>query len=287
MADEPTVYADSVNLTDQLDSGIAEYLRENLVLMPLVHQVQFTRGSDSVKLRQKGTVAATTAAEATAHAMDDYEQSTPGTLQVQEVKVYIEHSYKAQKFGMTTTEELIDAMGYAVMKKVETDLIALADGFATEVGSTTVDLTPEVLRTSFYNLDLSNVPGPYASVLHATQISDVQQDLLAAAADVWGNPNVNLSILGGQPPQINGLKGVFLDVPIFRSNLTKSINGGDDWAGLTANPQMALAFATDDRGIVTEIDRNIEKGVLQLAAYMFYDTGEYIDLAGVQVTSDQ
>lgn len=285
-----TTFSDDVSVAAFVENGIAEYLHANSVMLALVNKIPFVRGSDSVKQRQKGSFTATTATEATDHATSQYTRTALPTLQVQEVKVYAELSYKARDYSTITPQEMAEEAGKAVLKKLEQDILGLADGFSTTVGATGVDVTPAVLKSSFYELEANDVPGRYVHVGHPRSLHDVTDDLIdatAGAASFWANPNASLSILNGNAPQMNGYKGEYLGVDIFSTTNTESVNVGADWANLTCNPQLAISFGEDGRGIIVEIDRDIKKGVVQIAVFSFYDTKERIDGAGVYVVGDQ
>ena len=286
MANE-TVHADGVNIDALLDDAIMEHLRAQITVLNWVHRVSFERGSDSKKLRKRGSFTATTAAEATPHAKSQYKQVHLGTLAVQEVKVYAELSDKGRDFSMITVDEMAIEGALAVMDKVEQDACGLFDGFSTDVGLTLTALNAKTLRRALYNLRVNNVPGPYVFVLHPTQIDDVQDHIQDAGAANWGNPNVDFSILNGAPIRENGLAGSYLQVPVYSTTNVEGINTDDDWCGAALNPMRAIAFGEDGRGIRSRLDEDIEAGVTQIAVSMFYDVEEREDEALVQIISAQ
>ena len=57
MANE-TVHADGVNIDALLDDAIMEHLRAQITVLNWVHRVSFERGSDSKKLRKRGSFTA-------------------------------------------------------------------------------------------------------------------------------------------------------------------------------------------------------------------------------------
>lgn len=289
MANE-TEYSNAIT-SALIAADVAEYLRDNSVMIGKGRPVPFQRGvSDQVKLRQAGSVTATTSTESTAHAKSEYTQSSPATLQVAEAKVYMELSDRARDFSPLTVQELVSEAGAAIVDKVDVDGLALASGFSTSVGSTGVDLTADVLRLATYNLRLAKVKGAPLIILHPTQISDVQADIISSSGAVWGGPNVQLSILNGRTPGAgSGYVGSFLEVDVFSSTNTESINSDVDWAGLCLDPRRALAFGVDAQGIRVKIDETskIQEGLTGISVAMYYDWKEADNAAGVQIISDQ
>lgn len=282
-----TEFSNGINVAAFLDPEIMDVLRAQITVLNWVRRVNFQRPSDSMKVRKRGTMTATTATESTDHALSEYTQSLLATLQVQEVKVYAELSDKGREFSAITLEEMAQEAATAVLQYVEQATCGLFDGFSRSVGTTGEQLTPQVLRRALYNLRVADVPGPYVIVLHPTQIDDVQDNIQSAGAALWGNPMVDFSILNGAPVKENGLAGSYLQVPVYSTTNCESINTDADWSGAALNPQRAIAFGEDGRGIRSEVDRNIKKGVTQLAVNLFFDVKEAEDLSGVGIVSAQ
>lgn len=282
-----TEYNHGVNIDALLEPAIMNNLRPKLVALAAVGRVPFQRGSDSVKLRKRGMLTATTAAEATDHTVSPYNQVLLGTLVVQQVKVYAELSDKADSFSMINLPEIAEEASIAVAQKVEQDILGLADGFSNQVGTSGNPLSPQVLRAALYNLDLNDVDGDRIIVLHSTQLDDVLDAIQTAGAAVWGNQNTDFTILNGRSLLPSGFKGTYLEVPVFQTNNVEGINADADWCGMACNARRAIAFGEDDRGIRVETDRNIKKGVTALSVDLFYDVKEREDASGVGIVSGQ
>jgi hypothetical protein len=287
MGANDTEFDHGVNVAAWLEPSIMDNLKAMLVALTAVGRVSFERGSDSVKLRQRGKMTATTAAEATDHATSPSSQVLLGTLVVQQVKVFAEFSDKGQKFSMIDIPEIAMEAADAVAQKVEQDILGLADGFSKQVGTTGNPLSPQVLRSAFYNLDLSDVSGSRIVILHPTQVDDVLDALQTAGAAMWGNQNVDFTILNGRSLEPGGYKGTYLGVPVFQTTNVEGINNDDDWCGLACNASRAIAFGEDDRGIRVEYDRNLKKGVTEISVDLFYDVKEREDASGVGIVSGQ
>lgn len=284
---QETVFADGVNIAALLDPLIMDKLRDQITVLNWVHRVNFQKGSDSVKMRKRGSLTATTAAEATDHANSQYQQVLLGTLQVQEAKVYAELSDKGRDFSAMTPEEIAAEGAQAVLDYVEQTVCGLFDGFSNSVGSTGVALTPQALRRALYTLRINKVPAPYVIVLNPTQIDDVQDAIQTAGAAVWGNSSVDFSILNGAPIAENGYAGSYLKAPVYSTNNIEGINGNADWCGAALNPMRAIGFGEDGRGVRSEVGRNIKKGVTELGCSIFFDAKEAEDVSGCGIVSAQ
>lgn len=282
-----TEYSNYQTVAAYLDTAIAPYFRSANVMANLVHLVNFQDKSDSKKLRKAGSVTATAGVESTDHALSEYTETSPATLLAAEVKVYMEISAKALKFGGADLAALAAECGRAIATKFDTDALALLDSLhgGTQVGTSGSDCTPGILLQASYTVRAAAIPGPFVYVLHPVQIYDVQDDLLATTASAWSNESM-LSILNGQPPLSNGFAGSFLGLAVYESTNTESVNGNADWAGGCFSPQFALA-AGFAGGIETKMGYNIKKGVAELSCTLWYDVKEYQDSAGVSIETDQ
>lgn len=286
MANE-TEYSNYITVAAYLDTAIAPVFRSAAVMPNLVHLVNFKNDSDSVKLRKRGSVTATAGAESTAHAISEYTETSPATLTAAEVKVYVELSDKALMFANASVDDLAQEAGLAIAQKFDQDAMALFNSFAggTNIGTSGSDLTPALMLQASYTVRAQSVGGQLVYVLHPVQLYDVQDDVLSSAASVWSN-ETKLEFLNGQPPQSNGYAGSFLNIPIFESTNTESLNASADWGGACFNPQYALAagFAS---GVRTRIGYNVRSGLTEIGVSLWYDVKEYQDVAGVGIVTDQ
>lgn len=282
-------FSSAVNVAAYIEAEIAEALRAQLVLTPLGRVVTFQQGSDSMKLRKKGTVAAGAGTESVAPSNTAYTQSSPATLQVQEAVVLFDRSDRSKFFSQLTTEEIIEAGAKAVAEKIESDGLALFDSFSNQVGTTTVDLTPQGMRQAAYTLRLNNNDGVYIYILHPTQVDNVNEDIIAGTGigNVWANSNLELSILNQKAAGVNGFVGTFLGNEIRVTTLTESKNAAADWEGAIIVPNKALAFGQDGRGVQVEIDRQGASRSDDIIINAYYDWKEAEDLAGVGILSAQ
>ena len=285
MANE-TEYSNYQTVAAYLDSALAPAFRSKTVMMALMHLVNFENGSDSKKLRKAGTLTATAATESQDHAVSEYTQTTPNTLTAAQVKVYVELSDKATLFGGADIEQLVQEGGAALAQKFDTDALALLDALngGTQVGTSGAALTASILLQANYTLNAANVTDNLVYVLHPRQIYDIQGEILTSTASVWSNPTE--ITLFNAAPQLNGLRGFFLGVPVFQTTNTESVNGDADWAGGHFAAGLALAAGIGPQ-LRSFVGRNIKKGVTELSIESWYDVKEYNDTAGVSIETDK
>lgn len=285
MADEGTIYTDAVTVAAAVEVEIAEYLNPELVLTGRTEVKSFAMGeSDSLKLRKQGAFTATAGSEDTAHAREDYEQSSPVTLTAVQAKVFGSISKKAGLFSRLNMLELTRNAAIAVAQKMEVDGLALSAGFSNSVGSTGVTLTVDDLLAAGYTLNLSNSSRQRMFILHPTQVYNVQSEILTTVADAFSHPAFDISILSADVP-LGGYVGSFMGVPIYQSTNVPDANGSTDHGGMLITPR-AIVFG-DAGGIEIDIDKDLEKSNVDFSADAFYDWGEGEDLDGVEIISAQ
>lgn len=288
MANE-TEFSNFITVAAFVEANVQPHFRSAAIMPNLMHTVQIPRGSNASKLRKAGSLTATAKTESTDQANAEYTESSPNTLTLAAVKVYVELSDEAVRHGNADINALAREAGLAVAQKFDTDAMALFDAFngGTAVGTSGVDCSPQVLLQANYTLQAQNIPGPYVYVLQPVQIYDVQDDILAASASLWANPAM-LDIMGGQAPSDNGLRGSFLGNAVYQSTNVESVNTNADWAGAHFSPQYGLAAGFETGGqLLVEFDKNIKKGVYEMAVTLWYDVKEYSDVAGVSIETDQ
>jgi hypothetical protein len=292
MANE-TVFSNFTTVAAYVASGLSPFFRTNVVGLNLVAAQNFreksgsTPGSMALKFGKMGQVTVSVTSEASAVTKSQY-QETSVSITAQKASAYVELSLEAELFGNQNADldQLAADAGLAAAQKFDVDLFALANGFSGTVGTTNVTLTANELKNAPYKLRLNKIPGPYVTVLHPTQVKDLQGDIITTGAAVWANPATNLDVLGGQAPQANGRVGSVYGVDIYESTNILSINTATDWEGLCFSPRFAFAVGVLGRFIV-DFDKNIQSGLTLMALHMFYQQAEWNDGAGIGVISKQ
>jgi hypothetical protein len=100
-------------------------------------------------------------------------------------------------------------------------------GFSTDVGTTTVDMTVDDYYDAIFQLEISDVPGPYYCLLHGRQLADFQSSL---RGEVGPGQHIAASqemlAIKGQ-----GFAGNYLGVDIHKNNRVTS-SGGNRHGGM-------------------------------------------------------
>jgi hypothetical protein len=259
------------------------FFRTNVVMMNLMARKVFMKSLD---FNKKGNVTAYTTAEASSVTKSTYTE-TKVTLSPTKASVYVEPTIEALELGGDPYgDNFAEESGKAIAQTVDNAGLALADSFTNSVGLTGVAMTVNTFKDASYKLTLNKIPGPYASVCHPTTVRDFQSDIITTSAPVYSASNMDLAILGGQPPQVNGFKGAIFDVGVYVSTNVKSINTNTDWANLVFSPQWALAFAIGERIIPQGTDIP-QTGVVGSAFHLLYNVAVWDLLAGVYAIGKQ
>ena len=272
-----------VTVAAYIDANIAPVLRAANVVLGIVYSTQFQQGSNSKKLKSKAAQTAAVVAEAVGATVAEYTQTAGNTLLAKKAVVLNEYSEESELFGGLSLQELTEEQAMAISAKIDTDVLALSAGFSSSVGTSGVDLTPAQLATAFYTARLANAGGPLVAILHPIQVSDIQQAIITSGAAFWSNPQ-EVAIMNGQA-QANGWRGSYLGVDVFESTNVPSANAGADRQGMVINPKLAIALGTMG-GTRTLINTDVTKRTTLISTAFYYDCKEYLDGAGVAVTTD-
>lgn len=288
-----TVLSGFTNVAAYVAANAAPYFRTNVVLLARIGTQNFREktpgvpGSASLKFGTRGNVTMAVTSEAASITKSTYAE-TNLTITAQKASAYVELTKESELFGndAANPDYLAQDAGAAGADKFDVDALALADSFTQSVGTTNTVLTLTNFKNAPYKIRLNKIKGKLEAVLHSTQIKDIQGDIITTGAAVMSNPNMNLDILNGQPPENNGFAGTLFGVQIFESTNTKSINTNVDWAGLCYHPQWAFAAGILGRFVVMtdDIPAQVMTG---LSLSMFYQIAKWKDLAGCYIVSKQ
>lgn len=281
MANE-TEYGNITQVAAYVSANVAPHFRSASIMLPLITVQPLQPGSSSFKFNQKGSLSMSVVAESAEATKSEYSESAV-TLTLQKGVVYFEATHELQRYSdRDMIAELTAEAGVAAGEKFDTDALALFDGFSNSVGSTGVDLTPAVFKQAAYTARLNKVPGGVVAVLHPTQTSDIEDDILASSAVVYGDSAANQQVLNQQPAQV---RGSFLGVPIYETTLTESINTGADWSGAIFNKHAICSIYSPQFSV--NIAPDVSKSTREVALIMDYQVGEWVDAAGCGIVSDQ
>lgn len=276
----------TTTLNDLLPSIVAEALfvaSEKSIMRGLVRNYTLAPGNGktvTVPIFPKVTAAGLT--EATAPTATEI--STDGAvLTVSEVGLTATISDLAIMSSATNVvADIGRLMGEAIARKIDSDLMALFDGFSTTVGGVSTTATPALLFRAIAQLrsagyDTSN---DCAIVLHpavAYDVASVLTSTFAAPASAVGNSALE-----------NGFMGMLGGVPVYQSSLVNqstlaSNASGDYGCGIFHKDALGLAMMQD---IKIETQRQAAARGFDIVGSAIYGVGELYDGAGVLGTFD-
>ena len=271
----------TTTLNDLLPSIVAEALfvaSEKSIMRGLVRNYTLSAGQGktvTVPIYPKQTAAALT--EGTAPSFTAI--STDGaTLTVSEVGLTAQISDLAiMASSSNVISDIGRLFGEAIARKMDTDLLALANSLATTVGGVSTTGTPALLFQAIAKLRAQgyDTANDCAIVLHPNVAYDIASTLtstFAAPASMVGNDALR-----------NGFMGMLGGVPVYQSSLvaqsTASSNASGDYANLIMHKDaFGLAMMQDIR---IESQREATKRGFDLVGSAIYGVGELYDLAGV------
>ncbi len=173
-------------------------------------------------------------------------------------------------------EELGTVLGNAIATKIDTDLIALFDGFSGSIGTAGAEITVADLFKAAATLRAAKVTGTINAVVHPFQAYQLKANL----TNTFANPN------GGDlqnEAMRNGYVGTIAGINVYES-ANVSIDGNDDAKGAVFAPE-ALAIAMK-RDFQIEPQRDAAARAFELNATAIYGVAELDDAFGVEILSD-
>lgn len=271
----------TTTLNDLLPSIVAEALfvaSEKSIMRPLVRNYTLSAGQGktvTVPIYPKQTAAALT--EGTAPSFTAI--STDGaTLTVSEVGLTAQISDLAiMASSSNVISDIGRLFGEAIARKMDADLLALANSLSVTVGGVSTAATPALLFQAIAKLRSQgyDTANDCAIVLHpnvAYDVASVLTSTFAAPASMVGNDALR-----------NGFMGMLGGVPVYQSSLiaqsTASSNAAGDYANLIFHKDaFGLAMMKD---ITIESQREATKRGFDLVGSAIYGVGELYDAAGV------
>ncbi len=168
------------------------------------------------------------------------------------------------------------------------------DDFGTDVGSTGVDMSVDDWYDAIFQLELSDVPGPYFSMLHARQIADFQSSLRSeGGAMQFQAATAEMLRIKGQ-----GFQGEFMGVGIYRSSNVNSA-GGDRHGGMWGLGALGYCLGIPrpiigggrevrfgDAPILVEFDRDGSAATTEIIGHGYAGVAIVEDSRGVGIVTD-
>ena len=249
---------------------------EESLMMGLV--TMYNIGDEAGKTIQVPKYPAVTAADLTEGT--DMSSSTVSTssvtITVGEVGAQVVLTDVAAMGAGNPAEELGTVLGNSIATKIDTDLIALFDGFSTALGGAGTEITVADIFKAAATLRNNKAQGDIFAVVHPFQAYQLKANL----TNTFANPN------GGDAQNtamVNSYVGTIAGVDIYESsNIT--VDGSDDAKGAVFSRE-ALAIAMK-RDFQIETQRDASLRAFELNATAVYGVGELDDTYGVEMLFD-
>ena len=249
---------------------------EESLMMGLV--TMYNIGDEAGKTIQVPKYPAVTAADLTEGT--DMSSSTVSTssvtITVGEVGAQVVLTDVAAMGAGNPAEELGTVLGNSIATKIDTDLIALFDGFSTALGGAGTEITVADIFKAAATLRNNKAQGDIFAVVHPFQAYQLKANL----TNTFANPN------GGAAQttaMVNSYVGTIAGVDIYESsNIT--VDGSDDAKGAVFSRE-ALAIAMK-RDFQIETQRDASLRAFELNATAVYGVGELDDTYGVEMLFD-
>jgi hypothetical protein len=249
---------------------------EESLMMGLV--TMYNIGDEAGKTIQVPKYPAVTAADLTEGT--DMSSSTVSTssvsITVGEVGAQVVLTDVAAMGSGNPAEELGTVLGNSIATKIDTDLIALFDGFSSALGGAGTEITVADIFKAAATLRNAKAQGDIFAVVHPFQAYQLKANL----TNTFANPN------GGtaqNTAMVNSYVGTIAGVDIYESsNIT--VDGSDDAKGAVFSREaMAIAMKRDFQ---IETQRDASLRAFELNATAVYGVGELDDSYGVEMLFD-
>ncbi len=176
-------------------------------------------------------------------------------------------------------------LGRAMADKLDVDITALASGFSTSVGTTTVNLSLANILSAIQTLETADAPQGYAAVLHPVQIADLRTALQSASQAIFVSEGIRSGTQEVGAASNPGYFGNWFGIDFYFSTNVATANAGADRAGMIFSKNYALGHVEKWAAKVVPMYWPPIRGWVLTASAM-YGVGEIEDSAGVGVVTD-
>ena len=203
--------------------------------------------------------------------------STSGvTVTVGEVGAQVLLTDMAAMGAGNPAQELGTVLGNSIATKMDTDIIALFDGFSTSIGAAAQEITVADLFKAAATLRNNKAQGGYVAVVHPFHAYQLSANL----TNTFANPN------GGDlqnEAMRSGFVGSIAGIDVYQS-ANIAVDGNGDAKGLCfAREAMCIAMKRDFN---LETERDASNRAFELNATAVYGVGELDDSYGVELFFD-
>jgi HK97 family phage major capsid protein len=251
---------------------------EKSIMRNLVKNYAITGGGKAVEVPVYAQVSAAAVSEATDLSNTAIDPSSV-TITASEVGVMTTLTDLARNSApRNVAADIGKLFGEALARKQDTDLTALFDGFATELGDGTGAISSSVifnalstLRSNALNVD------ECAVVLHPKIAYDLKANLTNTFANANGNDLANEALRSGFVGRLAGMN-------IFEtSNIANTGTAGDYKGAAMHKDALAIAMMQD---VKIETQRDASLRADEIVATSVYGVGEIHDTYGVELHYD-
>jgi len=171
-----------------------------------------------------------------------------------------------------------DYASNALAAKIESDIIALFDGFSTSKGTTNTNLSLTTFKSAITALEKASAPRPYYAVLSPQAWQDLTDTIQATSS-----APANVGVKFPDSLMYSYYVGELLGVPVYISTLFSDDGSGDHKCGMFS--KQALGIAWKVRANI-EIERDASLRAYQVVATATYGVTEIVDAFGVELLVD-
>lgn len=249
---------------------------EESLMLGLV--TQYNIGDEAGKTIQVPKYPAVTAADLTEGT--DMSSSTVSTssvsITVGEVGAQVVLTDLAAMGAGNPAEELGTVLGNAIATKMDSDLIALFDGFSTSFGAAAQEITVADLFKAAATLRNNKAQGDIFAVVNPFQAYQLKANL----TNTFANPN------GGDAQNtamVNAYVGTIAGIDIYESSNVVVDGSGDAKGAVFSREALAIAMKRDFQ---IEAQRDASLRAFELNATAIYGVGELDDSYGCEMLFD-
>ena len=282
MANETTSStATELIVTEAVNLAVLEALYANMVIAPLIKNVDCPGNTLAVEFPIWNDVSASVAAPGEATDLANTALNpTSATVTCAEVGIMTTVTDMLVMSSPASVESIGQELGRALGVKIDTDISALfaALNGASAVGTTTADMTDDDLLDAIYQLEVDNVSGQMYCVLHPIQYSDLRKDIASAGGNIFS------ADVGNELARKGRFQGELYGTLIKTSTTCPTANTSADRAGaLFVENAMAIVWKWKTR---TELQRDASLRGTEVVVTASYGVGEISDARGCPIITD-
>lgn len=249
---------------------------EESLMLGLV--TQYDIGGEAGKTIQVPKYPAVTAADLTEGT--DMSSSTVSTssvsITVGEVGAQVVLTDLAAMGAGNPAEELGTVLGNAIATKMDSDLIALFDGFSTSFGAAAQEITVADLFKAAATLRNNKAQGDIFAVVNPFQAYQLKANL----TNTFANPNAGDA---QNTAMVNAYVGTIAGIDIYESSNVTVDGSGDAKGAVFSREALAIAMKRDFQ---IEAQRDASLRAFELNATAIYGVGELDDSYGCEMLFD-